>query len=242
MREPNNSLALLIGPWGDVRFMGPFLHQRKLFITIFVVSLVTASACGTSSSVPTAASGQPPEAGNSPTTGYALPGRSHPPVTVTWVSSLSPNAPGGGTGSAPPGSEGSPPGSEGSPPSSEGSPSSAEVAAVLSMMGEGDSDWYTALAYRHCDSVIAPPDASASLDTLVRGVQAACNAAIGASSSRTEDWSVATQAYAELAGMQMPCQEGAALDLLGRLVQTHQKDPEAPISINLPPPEQQSEC
>jgi hypothetical protein len=80
------------------------------------------------------------------------------------------------------------------------------------------------------------------LNTLVRGVQAACGAATGTSSSLTEDWSIATQAYGELAGMQMRCEEGAALGLLGRLVQAHQKDPEARISINLPAPELQTEC
>lgn len=227
--------------------MGRLLHQRKLCIIIFLASLVTASACSTSSSPPTAASGQPPgsgqvpgsgqppETGNSPTTGYALPGRSHPPVTVTWVSSLSPGAP---TGTPTPESTPSP--FESSSPPSEGSSPSAE-AAVLSTT-EGSSGWYTALALRQCDSVVAPPDASPSLNTLVLGVQAACSAATGTSSSLTEDWSVATQKYGELAGMQMPCEEGAALDLLGRLVQAHQKDPEARISISLPLPEQQSKC
>jgi hypothetical protein len=55
---------------------------------------------------------------------------------------------------------------------------------------------------------------------------------------------MATQAYDQLAAMSapMPCEEGAAAALLGRLVQAHQQDPEAKIQIVLPPPGQQDEC
>ena len=133
-----------------MRFVGPLLHQRRLCIIIFLVSLVTASACGTGSSSSTAASSQPPESGNSPTAGFTLRGRSHPPVTVTWVSSLSPT--GAPSSPAPSGSSSSPFGS--SAPS--GSSSLSAEAAVLSTI-EGSSDWYTALAYRQCASVLAPP-------------------------------------------------------------------------------------
>jgi hypothetical protein len=210
------------------------------------MSLVAVSACGTGSSQPTAPSGQPSGSGNSPTAGYALPGRSHHPLTVPWVSSLSPGAPGGGT---PPPSSGStsPPLPGSASPSSENSLSSSGSSSLSAETGvlsltESNSDWYTALAYRHCDSVVAPSDASPSLNTLVRGVQAACIAATGAGPSATEDWNIATQAYDELAGMQMPCEQGAALALLGRLVQAHREDPEALISIVLPAPEQQTEC
>jgi len=73
-------------------------------------------------------------------------------------------------------------------------------------------------------------------------VQAACLAATGAGPSAIEDWKIATRAYDELAGMQMPCEQGAALALLGRLVQAHREDPEALISIVLPTPEQQTPC
>ena len=103
-------------------------------------------------------------------------------------------------------------------------------------------DWYTALVNRQCVSVMAPPGASRSLSTLVRGVRAACIAATGASPSVTKHWNIATQAYEELAGMQMPCEEGAAQNLLGRLVQAHRRDTEARISIVLPAPGQQTGC
>jgi hypothetical protein len=89
---------------------------------------------------------------------------------------------------------------------------------------------------------VAPPDAPDSLSELVRGVQAACNAVTGAGASAAEDWSTASQAYADLAGMSMPCEEAAALDLLGRLVQAHQEDPEAQIEIASPSPGPQGEC
>ena len=81
------------------------------------------------------------------------------------------------------------------------------------------------------------------MSKLVRGVQAACDAVTGAGASVAEYWSVASRSYSELAGMPMPCEETVALDLLGRLVQAHQEDPEAQIKIVSPNPgQQQSEC
>ena len=257
---------------GGARFVVLFFRKYRLFIAILLILLLAVSACANGPSGVSVASGQSFRSGqtpgpiqssssgqtpgpvqssssgqtpgpvqssssaSSPTAGFTLPGRSSRPLTVTWISSLGVSSP--SPTSPPPSSSLSP----SSSPAANPPPSKSPQLSTVLPVAQGDSDWYTALVNVQCGSVVAPPDASDSLSKLVRGVQAACDAVTAANTSAAEDWSLASQVYAELAGMPMPCEETVALDLLARLVQAHQEDPEATIQIVSPDPGQQSEC